>query len=474
MLPIDYVERMKALLGQEAERFLATYQQPRSFGLRVNTLKLTPDDLISRLPFKLQSVPWCDSGFYYPGDQQLGKHPYHAAGLYYLQDPGAMAVAELAAPKPGERVLDLCAAPGGKSTQLIALMQDQGLLVANELYPARARILAENLERWGAKQAVVTSAEPAQLAERFGSYFDCVVVDAPCSGEGMFRKDPDAAGYWSIKHVLECAKLQADILQSAYRLLASGGRLVYSTCTFALEENEQNVQRFLQQYPDMELLPARMHPSWQPGITEGTGVELARTARLWPHYLAGEGHFLALLRKAGDHGATSMAKPVSLPLDVPPTLSDFCGEALNFTPAGPFIQYGDFLYQAPSLGLPDFSGLRVLRPGWPLGELRKGRFLPSHALALSCQLPEVRRSFDLPAASQQVQEYLRGHTLPANLPNGWALVTVDDFPLGWGKVVNRVLKNHYPKGLRWLGNSKWGHSSDPTRHDADPTEPASC
>lgn len=453
MLPIDYVERMRALLGPEAERFLATYEQPRSFGLRVNTLKLTPDDLCNRLSVGLQPVSWCDSGFYYPGDQQLGKHPYHAAGLYYLQDPSAMAVAELAAPKPGERVLDLCAAPGGKSTQLIALMQDQGLLVANEPYPGRAKILAENLERWGAKQAVVTQAEPAQLAERFGAYFDCVVVDAPCSGEGMFRKDPEAASYWSIKHVQESALLQADILQSAYQLLAPGGRLVYSTCTFAPEENEQNVHQFLQQHPDLELLSAHLHPSWRPGFAIDGDANLALTARLWPHLLTGEGHFLALLRKAGDHDSTSLTNPASLSKDVPPALSDFCAETLNFTPEAPFIHYGDFLYQAPSIELPDFSGLRVPRPGLPLGELRKGRFLPSHALALACQLSQVKRSHDLSGVGQSVQDYLRGHTLSVDLPNGWALVTVDEFPLGWGKVVNGVLKNHYPKGLRWLGKS---------------------
>ncbi len=448
MLPQPFVERMRSLLGPEADRFLASYQQPRSHGLRVNTQKVDPAELTRRLPFHLEPVPWCPSGFYYEAADQPGKHPYHAAGLYYLQDPSAMAVAEVAAPSPGERVLDLCAAPGGKTTHLLNLLQGGGLLVANELYPGRAKILVENLERWGAENVVVTATEPGELARRFGPFFDCIVVDAPCSGEGMFRKDPQATDYWSVRHVQECALLQADILQSAYELLAPGGRLVYSTCTFSPEENEQNVAAILRRHPDLELRPARLHASWQPGIADSAS-NLQQTARLWPHHLSGEGHFLALLHKPGQVAERPMSKQAAGG-KAPDALLQFCHEHLQFTPEGPFIQYGDFLYQLPQAELPHFSGLRVPRPGWPLGELRKGRFVPSHALALSCRPDMVRLSLELEASGQAVQDYLRGHTLPADLPNGWALVTVDGFALGWGKVVGGVLKNHYPKGLRWL------------------------
>lgn len=453
MLPVAYQQRMIDLLGEEAGDFLETYQQPRSYGLRVNTLKLSPEQLRARLPFCTQPVPWCASGCYYPGEAQPGKHPYHAAGLYYLQDPSAMAVAELAAPRPGARVLDLCAAPGGKATQLIASMHDQGLLVANELYPARARILAENLERWGARRVVVTSAQPSQLAERFPAYFDCVVVDAPCSGEGMFRKDPAASGYWSERHVQECAALQRGILQAAYHLLAPGGRLVYSTCTFSLEENEQNLDHLLRQFPDLRLLPAGLHSAWRPGVVpERASPDLTLAARLWPHRLAGEGHFLALLQKQGAGGVVSPSQTLTTQAAAPAAWGEFAAAALLAAPAGPFLQFGDWLYQAPELPLPDLAGLKVLRPGWPLGELRKGRFVPSHALALGLRAEAARQCLDLPASGEAVQAYLRGHTLSADLPDGWTLVTVDGFPLGWGKVVQRVLKNHYPKGLRWLGN----------------------
>lgn len=448
LLPREYVERMRLLLGSEADDFLATYQQSRSFGLRVNTQKITPHELADRMSFPLTPIPWCESGFYYPPDAQPGKHPYHAAGLYYLQDPSAMAVSQVAAPRPGQRVLDLCAAPGGKATHLISLLQDSGLLVANELYPGRAKVLVENLERWGCRHAVVTSAEPSQLVKRFGATFDLVVTDAPCSGEGMFRKDPDAIGYWSPRHVQECSTMQADILQSAYRLLVPGGRLVYSTCTFSTDENEQNVHRLLQQHPDLQLLPARLHASWRPGIAVGLQEEAAKTARLWPHHLVGEGHFLALFQKAGQVEGRVERSSGDLSNQVPTPLVEFASEYLLFTPHGPFIQYGDFLYQLPARGLPDLAGLRVPRPGWPLGELRKGRFIPSHALALSCTPALVKQSLDLSATGQAVQDYLRGQTLPAERPNGWTLVTVDGFSLGWGKVVNGVLKNHYPKGLR--------------------------
>ncbi|MGI6358590.1 MAG: RsmF rRNA methyltransferase first C-terminal domain-containing protein [Bacillota bacterium] len=455
MLPKEYIQRMRTLLGDEAEAFFASYRQPRSLGLRINPLKTDPQSLSARLPWPLQPIPWAQHGFYYPASAQPGKHPYHAAGVYYLQDPSAMAVAEVAAPQPGERVLDLCAAPGGKATQLISLMGDQGLLVANELYPDRAKALVENLERWGARRALVTSAEPARLAARFGAWFDCVLVDAPCSGEGMFRKDPDAAVYWSVRHVQECAALQVDILQSAVRLLAPGGRLVYSTCTFSPEENEQNIAQLLQSHPELELLPVKRHDNWRPGLAlpgPGAVVGLHDTARLWPHLLRGEGHFIALLQKRGDNEHERQRQPQvgRFALSKPPApLVEFAEQFLRWQPEGPFIEYGDYIYQLPGMEIPALDGIRVPRPGWPLGQLRKGRFIPGHGLALSCSRDSVQQSLDLAADSQEVLHYLRGLTLPADLPNGWTLVTVDGFSLGWGKVVNRVLKNHYPKGLRW-------------------------
>lgn len=448
-LPAAFTARMQQLLGSEFAAFLAAIDQERSYGLRVNTLKTTVTELQQLAgAWSLAPVPWCPSGFYYDPSDQPGKHVWHSAGLYYLQDPSAMAVGELAAPKPGERVLDLCAAPGGKATHLAALMQDTGLLVANEVHPARAKILAENLERWGSKHTIITSAQPAELASRFAAWFDCIVVDAPCSGEGMFRKDEVAREQWSEAQVRACATTQSSILQSAYTMLAPGGRLVYSTCTFAPEENEGSVRRLLEHYPDLELISAQLYPSWQPGFHQAADDPLRLTARLWPHRLRGEGHFLALIHKAGNTPTNSRPMLETATYQkADAELEAFALEALTKLPAGPYLRFGDHLYRA----LPDtplLQGLRVLRPGWHLGEVRKGRFVPGHALALSLRPEQAQRCHHINSVSPEAENYLAGHTLATDLPNGWALVCVDGFPLGWGKVTAGVLKNHYPKGLR--------------------------
>lgn len=450
-LPERFRARMEQQLGEEASRFFAAYDQPRTYGLRVNTLKCSVERCLQLLPFRLQSVPWCSSGFYYNEQERPGKHPLHAAGVYYLQEPSAMAVAELAAPRPGEWVLDLCAAPGGKSTHLAALMQDEGLLVSNEVHPARAKILAENIERLGIRSALVSSASANELAERFGSAFDCIVVDAPCSGEGMFRKDPDAVGHWNEGAVCSCAETQSTLLDEAYRMLRPGGRLVFSTCTFSLQENEQNVLSFLERHADMSLQPASLHSSFAPGLGWNDMPALEQVARLWPHRLQGEGHFLARFVKAGpERERTHPGTTAPYYTELDKELQEFAADALTFMPHGPFTRFGDHIYQLPTAVLPAFSGWKLLRPGWPLGELRKQRFVPSHALALGLRPEQVQRVLDLPPDGHEAQAYLRGQTLQCDLSNGWALVTVSGFSLGWGKVVNFVLKNHYPKGLRWL------------------------
>lgn len=447
-LPDAFVARMQRLLGSEYVSFAHALQAERSLGLRVNTLKIGVQDFQQRVSWRLTPIPWCPSGFYYEESDQPGKHVWHATGVYYLQDPSAMAVAQVAAPQPGERVLDLCAAPGGKATHLSALMQDQGLLVANEVNQQRVKALAENLERWGSKNVIITSAQPAQLARRFGPYFDCIVVDAPCSGEGMFRKDDGAREQWNEGLVRACAATQKEILQAAYEMLAPGGRLVYSTCTFSVDENEDNVAWLLANFSDLEVVSTLQHPSWQPGFHGDERDPLRLTARLWPHRLAGEGHFLACLRKAeGPPTARKIQLEPGVYKEPDKELKSFAAETLRFLPPGPYLRFGDHVYQVLE-DLPLLQGLRVVRPGWHLGELRKGRFIPSHALALSLRPEEVQRCLHLSAGIPEAAAYLAGHTLATALPDGWALVCVDGFPLGWGKVSNRVLKNHYPKGLR--------------------------
>jgi NOL1/NOP2/sun family putative RNA methylase len=457
---------MQDLLGEEFPAFLAVYQQPPVIGLRLNTLKLSPRTWQPLSPYPLSPVPWCPAGFILgqslpdPASPPFspGKHPFHAAGLYYLQDPSAMAAAELLAPRPGERVLDLAAAPGGKTTHLAALMEGQGLLVANEIHPQRAWDLAENLERFGAHNAVILNETPARLAAQFGSFFDRVLLDAPCSGEGMFRKSPIARQEWKPGLVQSCALRQGDILTSAAQLVRPGGWLAYTTCTFAPQENEAVIDRFLNAHPDFQLsaLPFRAgfepaRPEW---VTPPSTHSLERAMRLWPHRLAGEGHFIGILHK--DDGLSTkeaMLKPNTLRRPDTAARQDFNAfwQQTMTTPAPEQLhQSGSYIYQLTP-GLPDLGDLKQLHPGWWLGSAKTGRFEPSHALALGIQASHAQRALDLDPSDPLLSAYLRGSSLPIPGEAGWILVTVVGYPLGWGKRSAGVIKNLYPRGLRWQG-----------------------
>lgn len=436
---------------KESAAFFRTYQEQRAFGLRANPLKITPGVWAKRSGFHLKPVSFCPSGFYYEEADEPGKHPFHQAGLYYIQEPSAMFVAEQIGALPGEKVLDLCAAPGGKSTQIAAAMDNKGLLVANEIYPKRARALSENIERMGITNALVTNETPERLADYFPGYFDKILVDAPCSGEGMFRKDPEAAEYWSTGHVRECAALQSKILDQAYRMLGAGGILVYSTCTFSPEEDEQMIDSLLTKYPDLELLPIEKTGGIEDGRTEWTESEnpvISRTARLWPHRLSGEGHFVAKLQKYGDRTAQK-ARPAKSAKEV--LLKDyrlFENEVLAEKMKGNFFFAGNHLFLLPG-SCPDFTGLKVIRAGLHLGEQKKNRFEPNHALALALPGQAFRSTFAITFEDGDWETYLRGETLPAPAKiKGWSAVVIDGFPLGWGKAAGGILKNYYPKGLR--------------------------
>lgn len=356
------------------------------------------------------------------------------------------------APQPGEKILDLCAAPGGKSTQIAAAMRGQGLLVSNEIHPARAKILSENIERMGIRNALVTGETPKRLAQAFPEYFDRILVDAPCSGEGMFRRNEEARKEWSPDNVQLCADRQDEILNWAADMLTPGGRLVYSTCTFAPLENEGTIARFLMQHPEFEILPTERLEGMAPGMPEWASGEqipdLVHTIRLWPHRLRGEGHYLAVLEKAGIR-----PKENRIPLEKGIKEKDcreyleFCRENLCTVPKGRLIRFGDQLYLAPEQ-LPSLDKLRVLRPGLHLGTMKKGRFEPSHALALALMPKDVKYSHDLTADSDEMAGYLKGQTFAAEGEKGWYLITVDGYSIGWGKLSGGVMKNHYPKGLR--------------------------
>ncbi len=459
-LPPAFVERMASLLGDEFTSFLQSYTQPPVVGLRVNTLKISLEDFLRLCPFRLVPVPWCPAGFRVGDESQPGKHPYHAAGLYYLQDPSAMAAAEALAPSPGEKVLDLAAAPGGKSTHLAALMRDAGLLVANEIHPRRVWELAGNLERWGARNAIITQEAPQRLAEHFGAYFDRILLDAPCSGEGMFRRSENARREWAPTLLNSCALRQESLLATAARLLRPGGSLLYATCTFAPEENEAVVDRFLSNHPDFEIATLEWKPGYAPGrpdwataITGNPPKEaLTRAVRLWPHRLGGEGHFLALLRKTGDEPVSKRLRAAARasPQEAKRLVREFFAQNLFTTVEEDRLHLaGANVFLLPT-ETPDLRGVHVIRPGLWLGSIKKSRFIPAHPLALALQAGDARRNLDFAPEAPELLRYLRGEALPCPFQEqGWVLVSVSGYPLGWGRSSQGILKNFYPHGLRW-------------------------
>lgn len=469
MLPHDFIERMKVLLGEESDAFLASYKEPPSSGLRVNTLKVSPEAFSQISPFPLTPIPWTKVGFTLPPECRPGTHPYHTAGLYYLQDPSAMAVTEVLDPQPGERILDLAAAPGGKTTHIAARMENQGLLVANDINYSRVRDLYNNIERWGAQNIVVVNETPQRLADHFGPFFDKVLVDAPCSGEGMFRKDPDAIYEWNPRMVESCANRQDEILDDAARMVRPGGRLVYSTCTFAPEEDESSVWRFLRTNPNFDLeevdqregfYPGR--PDWfmehDPAVIEAGPEILSRTIRLWPHLGPGEGHFIAVMHNkevpAKSHYSPKYLQRSTLSREFKAYFEAFAKETLNTDVfADELSLQGAFLYRVPA-DMPELQGLRVIHWGSWLGVFKTRRFEPSQAFVMGLSPEDVRHVCDFPLEDPRLESYLRGEVLSQSGPDGWIMVAVDGYPLGWAKRVQSRLKPRFPRWLRLVGE-RW-------------------
>ncbi len=426
MLPEKFLERVKGQLGAEYPAFLKSLERPRAVALR-----FAPGKEV-KLPFVGAPVPWEPLGYYYDPESRPGLHPYHECGVYYLQEASAMSAVALLDPQPGEKICDLCAAPGGKSTQIAGRLKGEGLLVSNEYSPKRARILSQNMERMGISNAIVTNGDTAILAKKLPGFFDRVLVDAPCSGEGMFRKEEAAITDWSEETVAMCARRQQEILNNAARLVRPGGRLVYSTCTFAPAENEEMIAWFLETHP--EFTPKEAAAPWFIPGPNGS-------FRLWPHKLLGEGHFVAVLEKSGGEETDTKLQKGEKP---PKEWESFAKELGITLPAGQFLSFGSNLYYIPE-GTPELSGLRVLRAGLSLGEVKKGRFEPDHALAL--WLGERINSVSFPAESPEVKAYMHGETVAADR-KGWCVFCADGFGLGWTKGDGKILKNHYPKGLR--------------------------
>ncbi len=496
-LPRAFTERMKGLLSpEEYTAFIESYEKERTQGLRINPLKTECGKELAARQFQLEKIPWTRDGYYYQGSQRPGKHPYHEAGLYYIQEPSAMAVAEFAAPEPGEWVLDLCAAPGGKSTQLAGKMMGKGVLVSNEIHPSRAKILSQNMERMGIGNSIVTNEDSEKLAGRFGPVFDKIVVDAPCSGEGMFRKDEQARLQWSPDHVKACALRQAEILDNGAAMLKPGGRLVYSTCTFAPEENEETIRSFLQRHPEFQVEKPEVSwegfsegcPQWSAEPEDAQKKHLEDTIRIWPHKTGGEGHYMAVLRKQAaletplenenkrvgnklsqnrqEAKKTQNKKEQTLDRIQRSTLETFLTETLTAEKAKEFLSrpwedwmlFGEQLYLLPEgameqLGKKGIDGLRVLRAGLHIGTFKKNRLEPSHALALFLRPTEVKSCRDMRISDEEGYEeavsYLKGMSLSLKGETGWTLAAADGCSLGWAKQAGNTLKNHYPKGLRW-------------------------
>lgn len=595
MLPSKFTNRMKFMLGQECDAFLVSFECVRSKALRINPCKLQGgrEDAYSKLPFETKKILWEENGFVYKDEDEPGKHPLHMAGLYYIQEPSAMSPVAYLDPKPGQRVLDLCAAPGGKSTQIAGRMQGRGILVSNEINAGRAKILSENIERMGIGNAMVLNETPQNLSARFEGWFDRILIDAPCSGEGMFRKNEDAVTNWSPENVRLCADRQDEILDNAASMLAPSGRLVYSTCTFAPDEDEGTIYRFLLRYPEFRVVEVPLYegmdhgnPSWAlidtsdestwtvPKIQDNAasthddqdyGLEgcldevktnkeklnkevadqLVNCIRLWPHHLKGEGHFLAVLERVNDisqengeqsvsdidqkaptitycpggfqrgirieqrktldstisyddkgtsdsynvtdsNSSNSIDKKNSIRSDQEPKKKlkakdrrlmdknagraqnkalkggsdlelakklweEFAGEVISESGMdrlyGTLFTFGENVYLAPFL-MPSTDRLKVMRPGLHLGTMKKGRFEPSHSLALFLRKEDVKNSHDYPSDSKEIKDFTSGLSLTASLDNGWYLILTDGCSLGWAKSDGRRLKNHYPKGLR--------------------------
>lgn len=459
-LPEKFTEKMKRLLGEEFPEFLKCYDDDRMYGLRVNTSKISCEEFEKIAPFKIKKIPWVRNGYYYDGNISPAKHPYYHAGLYYLQEPSAMTPADRLEIREYDAVLDLCAAPGGKATELGVKLGGGGVLVANDISSSRAKALLKNIELFGLTNPFVVSETPARLAEYFPEFFDRILLDAPCSGEGMFRKEPSVIKSYVANGVGYYAKLQKEILIQAVRMLKPGGKMLYSTCTFSPEEDEQSIDYIMDMFPELKLININGYDGFDTGRPEwGSGnPELKKCVRIWPHRMNGEGHFLALLQKDGvcdsGRGLSDGNKRIDKALFK--KLEYFFGfmENLDWN-----IDYnrlelqGERLFYMPekTAGL---KGMRFLRNGLFMGECLNKRFEPSQALAMAVRRGEYKDCISLPQDDVRVLKYLKGETLSLTpdeaYGKGWRLFCVDGYPLGWGKLNNGTFKNKYHSGWRVL------------------------
>ncbi|MBQ6392912.1 MAG: RsmB/NOP family class I SAM-dependent RNA methyltransferase [Eubacterium sp.] len=490
-LPEKFLASMREILGDEYESFLTEFKDHRHYGLRVNTSKISKEEFERISPFHLTKIPWVDNGYYYEREDQPAGHPFYAAGLYYLQEPSAMTPASRLSVEPGDRVLDLCAAPGGKATAMAADLEGQGQLVANDINTARARALLRNLELFGISNSFVTNEPPYVLAEKFPEYFDKIMVDAPCSGEGMFRKNPAVVDAWLEKGPEYFSSLQKEIVLYAADMLRAGGRMFYSTCTFSPLENEAVISWLLEKRPGMKVIPMEDYAGFSPGISSFEGMDFhpdcRLTRRIWPHHMEGEGHFLALLEKEGEdeEGQEDTFREKTAKKAAKKQGKGKSGKNRNPKPdkeqkrildelftllKEPFTSWinpdsieirGDKVYYVPEKHYEN-KGIHFLRNGVYLGDLKKNRFEPSQPFALVLTGESFSNCLNFRQDDERLDAYLRGETLliddfadsrsqrqdGKNLKNGWVLILVEGYPIGFGKRSGNLVKNKYPAGWR--------------------------
>lgn len=465
-LPEQFLESMKTMLGTEYQDYLNSMKEDTRTAFRVNTNKIAQEQFMDICPFQTEPVPWNEKGFYYNADEDMpSKHPYYYAGLYYIQEPSAMIPASLLPVEEGDRVLDLCAAPGGKATELAAKLHGTGLLVANDISVSRAMALAKNLQIAGTGNAVVTAETPQNLAAVLSGFFQKVLIDAPCSGEGMFRRDPGMVKSWLAHGPEYYASIQTEILESAYELLAPGGDMVYSTCTFSSLEDEGMIQSFLKKHPDMTICEVPRYPGYSEGrpdwVPDGDPA-LKKCVRIFPHRAEGEGHFAVLLHKQGKAGRAYAESE----------MWDKKGTDLRSNKQKQKTQEGieeffqmilpeagiEFkklsrkkdIYVAETLAAGQMKGLRIVAGGLIIGSDKNGRFEPSPQLALALRGEDYLQRIDLPAEDERVIRYLKGETVLMDKPyKGYVLFCVDGYPLGWCKGNGSgTMKNKYYPGWR--------------------------
>ena len=449
-LPIEFTERMKRLLGEEEfSLYEDSFRQNAVRAFRVNTEKISVQDFAAINPFPSEPVPYVETGFYFNYDK-IGNHPFHHAGMIYVQDPGAMATAECLEIQPDWWILDMCAAPGGKSSQLRNKLGEDGILISNEIVPSRCKILTGNVERLGLRNTATTCLSPARIAQIFPETFDMIMVDAPCSGEGMFRKDDTAIREWSVDNVLHCARRQKDILEQAAAALRPGGYIVYATCTFSLEENEMVVDEFLQTHPDFELIPVReivrAHTSDGIGYDGCRCPNLSDARRFYPHRSRGEGQFMAVLHDC----RPAVPRPTGVKKSagkIDPVVLDFLNTTLvDYDLAQVSVYNGNPVYASPALALDKGVAFSC---GVTIGEIRKNYLQPHHQFFMAMGR-QFKRQIELAPDSAELERYLHGEEIAVECENGWAVITTNGCTVGGVKVAAGRAKNHYPKGLRKL------------------------